>query len=201
MKAANHFQAYSEKVASVLNRIDWEKAEVLANAILDAHLRGKKIFICGNGGSAANAMHLANDLLYGSGLNIDVEALSANTAMLTCLANDEGYDEIYARQIEAKGRLGDLLLVLSGSGNSPNVVKAIKIAKAKGLTTTAILGYSGGVCKGITDIAVHIDVDDMQIAEDFQMMIGHMITQWLAMSKHHIYAVGKLAIGETARPM
>ncbi len=186
MKASTHFKTYSEKVSKIIDKMDWDGAERLAQVLLDIHAMGKRVFVCGNGGSAANAMHLANDLLYGSGLNMNVEALPANTAVLTCLANDRGYDDIFAQQITAKGQSGDLLIVLSGSGNSPNIIEAIKAAQRCGMVTSGILGYSGGLCKELIDIVVHVEVDDMQIAEDFQMMLGHMITQWLAMSKHEL---------------
>jgi D-sedoheptulose 7-phosphate isomerase len=140
--------------------------------------------VCGNGGSAGNAMHLANDLLFGVGRKnggggIKVEALSANPSVLTCLANDLGYEEIFAHQLKVKGSAGDLLIVLSGSGNSPTVVRALETANAKGMKTFAVLGFSGGKCKEIAQHSIHFDVDDMQIAEDMQLVVGHMCMQWL----------------------
>lgn len=141
------------------------------------------MFLCGNGGSAANAIHLANDFLYpiskrhGSGLR--VTALPANPATLTCIANDEGYEEIFATQLAVLARAGDVLVVLSGSGNSPNILRAIDQAKAMSLKTFAIVAYSGGRAKAMADVAIHVAADDMQIAEDMQLIVGHAIMQWL----------------------
>lgn len=139
---------------------------------------------CGNGGSAGNAVHLANDFLYGAGIKNDggglcVEALSANPAVLTCLANDLGYDQIYAEQLKVKAQPGDVLIALSGSGNSLNIIKALEAGNAIGMKTFAILGYSGGRCKDIAQYPIHFEIDDMQIAEDLQLIVGHICMQWL----------------------
>jgi D-sedoheptulose 7-phosphate isomerase len=99
--------------------------------------------------------------------------------VLTCLANDLGYENVYAEQLRVKAEPGDLLIVLSGSGNSPNVVRALEMGEAKGMTTFAILGFSGGKCKGLAQHPIHFPVDDMQISEDLQMVIGHLCMQWL----------------------
>ena len=105
--------------------------------------------------------------------------ISANTAILTCLANDLDYSQIFSAQLDVYGRVGDLLVVLSGSGNSPNILRAIEQAKARGMKTFAILGYSGGKAKAMVDVPIHFAVDDMQIAEDLQLVAGHMVMQWL----------------------
>ena len=98
----------------------------LSEMILEAHKSGGRIFLCGNGGSAANAMHIANDLVYAvaekTGAGIDAISLSANTALLTCLGNDVGYENIYSEQLAVSGRAGDILIVFSGSGNSQNIL-------------------------------------------------------------------------------
>jgi len=144
---------------------------------------GNQVFLCGNGGSAGNAVHLANDFLYGIsrtlGSGLRVHALPANTAVLTCLANDEGYDSIFSLQLAVQARAGDLLIALSGSGNSPNILKALEQAKKMQVRTFAVLGYSGGKAKAMADVPIHFAVDDMQIAEDMQLVVGHMIMQWL----------------------
>ena len=156
---------------------------ILAEALLEAWLKGANVYICGNGGSAGNAIHLANDFIYGAGLKnnggLRVEALSANTAVLTCLANDLGYADIYSEQLRIKGNPGDILIALSGSGNSPNIIKAIEIANKLKMKTFAILGFSGGRCKEIAQHSIHFEVNDMQIAEDLQLIVGHICMQWL----------------------
>lgn len=177
------FKTYSDRLSNVLSSADWSQVSLLANELQLAWATGKRVFICGNGGSAGNAIHLANDLLYGiakcSGGGMKVIALSANPAVLTCLANDLGYNSIFSEQLAVHAEAGDLLIALSGSGNSPNIVLAIEQAKTMEVKSFAILGYSGGKCKEIADVAIHIPVDDMQLAEDMQLIVGHMLMQWL----------------------
>jgi D-sedoheptulose 7-phosphate isomerase len=179
----DHCKAYSSNLIAVLETQDWNNVEVLAQAIYKAWVDGKNLFLCGNGGSAGNAIHLANDFLYGVGQNllpgIKVEALSANSAVLTCLANDVGYDEIYSIQLDAKGSSGDILVILSGSGNSPNVVRALEKGQQMGMETYAILGYTGGKCLSLAKVSIHVPIDDMQISEDMQLIVGHICMQWL----------------------
>ena len=147
----------------------------------------KNFFICGNGGSGANAIHIANDFLYGAGITnkkgLKVEALTSNTAVLTCLANDIGYDKVFSEQIKVKGEKNDLLLVLSGSGNSNNIINALKEARKLKLRTFAIVGFSGGKCKKLADNCIHTKIDDMQISEDFQMILLNMIMKELTKIK------------------
>jgi len=165
--------------------------ETLAQALRQAWIEGRHVYICGNGGSAANAMHMANDFHYGIGAcgsgptlpGLRVEALPANSGIITCLANDTGYANIYAHQLQVKSRPGDLLIVLSGSGNSANVVQALETANAMGLKTFAILAYSGGRCRELAEVPIHFAIDDMQIAEDTQLVVGHLCMQWLNSNK------------------
>jgi D-sedoheptulose 7-phosphate isomerase len=178
-----HIAEYSEKLAQALRLGAMKEVSVLGDALRDCWERGGTVYLCGNGGSAANAQHIASDLLYGAGLNGDrglrVEALCGNPATLTCLANETGYDAVYSGQLRVKANAGDILIVLSGTGNSSNVVNALEIGNAKGMKTFAIVGYSGGACKMLAQHAIHFEVNDMQIAEDLQLIIGHMCTQWL----------------------
>lgn len=174
---------YARRLQAVLSASDWTAVARLAEELQACWKEGRQIFLCGNGGSAGNAVHLANDFLYGvsktHGSGLRVHALPANTAVLTCLANDEGYDSIYSLQLAVQAREGDLLIVLSGSGNSPNILKALEQARKMKVRTCAILGYSGGKAKAMADLPIHFAVDDMQIAEDMQLVVGHMIMQWL----------------------
>ena len=157
--------------------------EVAAKLCIDCLKNGNKILLFGNGGSAANAIHLANDYLYGIGsdaqLGMRVEGLPSNQSVLTCLGNDVGYENIYSEQLKVKAECDDVLIVFSGSGNSPNVVNAIELGNKIGMKTCAIVGYSGGKCRELAKLVVHIEIDDMKIAEDFQLIIGHMCMQWL----------------------
>ncbi len=177
------FSAYSTRLQTVLATADWSGVALLANDMLKCWQARNRLFLCGNGGSAGNAIHLANDFLYGiakrSGGGMKVLALSANPAVVTCLGNDLGYDHVFSEQIAVQAQAGDVLIVLSGSGNSPNIVRAIEQARAMGVKSYAVLGYSGGKCKDLADVAIHFPVDDMQIAEDLQLVVGHMLMQWL----------------------
>jgi len=187
---AKLFSDYSSRLSAALQGFDWTPVERLAYELRDCWQSGRQLFLCGNGGSGGNANHLANDFLYalsktkGSGLR--VHSLSANPSTLTCLANDEGYDQVFSLQLAVLARAGDVLVVFSGSGNSPNIVKALEEAKTIGMTSYALLGYSGGKAKALADVPIHFAIDDMQIAEDAQMVIGHMLMQWLRAQRDEI---------------
>lgn len=178
-----YFADYAERVGVALGGCNWEQVEDLAKELMSCWKEGRQVFICGNGGSAGNALHLANDFLYGVsgkfGSGLRVNALSANTSVMTCLANDVGYEHIYSAQLAVQGRAGDVLIVFSGSGNSPNIVHALDYARNQKIKSYAILGYSGGKAKEMADVAIHFEIDDMQISEDMQLILGHMIVQWL----------------------
>lgn len=174
---------YAQKLSTVLSGTDWRHVEQFAELLQSMRVTDNSLFICGNGGSAGNAQHLANDFLYGISPQkanaLNVEALSANSAVLTCLGNDIGYEHIFSHQLKVKAKAGDILLVLSGSGNSQNIIHAIEIAKEKNLTTVGILGYSGGKAKLLVDLPIHFNIDDMQISEDLQLVVGHMAMKLL----------------------
>ncbi|MFC1508551.1 SIS domain-containing protein [Candidatus Omnitrophota bacterium] len=177
------FMDYQKRLCSCLSSFDWSSVHKLAKDIELAWKEGKHVFLCGNGGSAANAIHIANDFLYLGAKNkkkgIKVTALTANQSVLTCLGNDVGYENIFSFQLETLGTDGDLLVVLSGSGNSPNILNAIRGAKEKKIKTYGILGFSGGKSLKLVDTPIHFAVNDMQIAEDLQLIVGHMLMQYL----------------------
>lgn len=174
---------YASSLGRILASFDWSLVVELAGALKAAWEENRGVFLCGNGGSAANAVHIANDLIYGvsreDGLGIRVTALPANQAILTCLGNDLGYEFIFSRQLRVLASRGDILIVLSGSGNSPNILAAIETARDLGMQTFAILGYSGGKARAAADHPIHFAVDDMQIAEDLQVIVGHMVMKML----------------------
>ena len=113
-----------------------------------------------------------------------VNALTSNPAILTCLANDTGFENIFSYQLEVQADEDDILIVLSGSGNSQNIVNAINVANSKGLKTFAILAFDGGECIKIAKHPIHFAINDMQIAEDLQLIIGHLCMQWLSSKKN-----------------
>lgn len=181
------FAEYSDRLRGVLAATDWSGVAQLGEELLDCWKTRRQVFLCGNGGSAGNAIHLANDFLYGisrqKGSALRVTALPANSSVLTCLANDEGYAQIFSLQLAVLANRGDVLIALSGSGNSPNIVKVLEQAREMGVKSYAILGYTGGKAKELADVPLHFAVDDMQISEDLQLIAGHMVMQWLYKNK------------------
>lgn len=181
----NFFPDYRKKLIQTLSDDILISIENLAILLFNTYENKKNFYICGNGGSAGNANHLANDFLYGvasssSKIGLNIESLSANSSVITCLANDVGYEHIYSEQVKVKGKEGDLLIVLSGSGNSKNVINALLEGNKIGMNTVAILGYDGGICKNIAQEVIHCEVADMQVSEDMQLIIMHMCMQWLS---------------------
>lgn len=164
------FIDYASRVSRTLEVADWNAITKLSRALEKRWLDGKKVLICGNGGSAGNAVHLANDFLYGiakrTGGGLNINALSSNISVITCLANDVGCDSIYSEQLAVMGNKGDLLFILSGSGNSRNVVNALNKASEIGTETCAIVGFDAGKSKHLSDILIHFPINDMQISED-----------------------------------
>jgi len=178
----NLYPDYAARLSHQLGQFNWQKLEPLVQQLMELWSNKNRLYICGNGGSSGNATHLANDFLYGinpNGRSIDVEALSANSSVLTCLGNDLGYEFIFSHQLKVKGKPGDILLVLSGSGNSANILNALVQARTSGLTSWAILGYSGGKALEFADHCLHFEIDDMQISEDLQLIVGHMLMKEL----------------------
>ena len=179
----NFFSNYVQKLHTSLKLINEDEFLNLEKLFLEAYKNKQNIFFCGNGGSAGNANHIANDFLYGvakrTGGGFRIKSLSSNQSVITCLANDCGYDSIFSEQIAVYGDKDDLLVCLSGSGNSNNIINAINTAKDKDIKTISILGYDGGTAKKISDFFIHLNVNDMQLAEDFQLIIFHALMQSL----------------------
>lgn len=154
--------------------------ERIVAVITDAFKMGNRIYFCGNGGSAADAQHLAAEFsgrFYSDRKALPAEALHCNTSYLTAVANDYGYDVVYSRMIEGIGETGDILIGLSTSGNSANIVKAFEIAKEKGITTIAFTGITGGQMKPVSDYLINIPSSDTPRIQESHITIGHIICQ------------------------
>ncbi len=179
----DHFKDYTKRFSSLLEQMDWSSSELLAKELLMCWKSGRQVFLAGNGGSAGNANHIANDFLYpiskAFGSGIRMHSLSVNPSVMSCLANDNGYDQVYRYQLAVLAQAGDVLVVFSGSGNSPNILNVLNEARERGIKSFAVLGYDGGQAKDIADVVIHFPINDMQIAEDTQTMLFHMIVQWL----------------------
>ncbi|MGJ7033003.1 D-sedoheptulose-7-phosphate isomerase [Niabella hirudinis] len=150
------------------------------NAIVTAFRNGNSVYFCGNGGSAADAQHLAAEFsgrFYKDRKALPAEALHCNTSYLTAVANDYSFDVIYSRIIDGIGKKGDVLVGLSTSGNSQNIVRAFEQAKAKGMTTIGFTGASGGILKTTSDFLVNIPSSDTPRIQECHMLLGHSICQ------------------------
>ena len=154
--------------------------EKVVNVITDAFKKGNRVYFCGNGGSAADAQHLAAEFsgrFYTDRKALPAEALHCNTSYLTAVANDYGYDVVYSRMIEGIGESGDILVGLSTSGNSANIIKAFEVAKEKGITTVAFTGMTGGQMKSTSDHLINIPSADTPRIQESHILIGHIICQ------------------------
>lgn len=152
----------------------------VVDVITDAFKKGKRVYFCGNGGSAADAQHLAAEFsgrFYTDRKALPAEALHCNTSYLTAVANDYGYDVIYSRMIDGIGQEGDILIGLSTSGNSANIIKAFEVAKEKQMITIAFTGITGGQMKSICDHLINVPSADTPRIQESHIMIGHIICQ------------------------
>lgn len=157
-----------------------QRIEEAVNGILLAFQQGKRIYFCGNGGSAADAQHLAAEFsgrFYKNRKALPAEALHCNTSYLTAVANDFGYDEIYARIVEGILEPGDVLIGLSTSGNSPNIVKAFESARLRSITTIGFTGRKGGQLAALSDLLFNVPSDDTPRIQESHIMVGHIICQ------------------------
>ena len=152
----------------------------IADAITACYRNGGKVLFCGNGGSAADAQHLAAELsgrFYFDRPPLDAEALHVNSSYVTAVANDYTYDEIYSRYVNGVGKKGDVLIGISTSGNSENILRALKVAKNKDMVTVAMTGESGGKMKDVVDYLLNVPSTDTPRIQEAHIMIGHIFCQ------------------------
>jgi D-sedoheptulose 7-phosphate isomerase len=157
-----------------------QKIEQAAQAFITAFSAGGKVLFCGNGGSAADAQHLSAELsgrFYTDRPPLYAEALHVNSSFLTAVANDYGYEDVFARMTEAAGRQGDVLVALSTSGNSPNILKAIEKAKKQGMVVVGFTGASGGKMAGLCDILLNAPSTDTPRIQESHILIGHILCE------------------------
>jgi len=179
-------RGYFEYLFSVLNTLDLKSIEQLANEFEEARENGNTIFIAGNGGSATTASSMANDIGFdvikktGTNKPFKVLALTDNNSVITAIANDVGYDNVFINQLKIHYRVGDKLLVISASGNSENVVRAANWVKEQEGKVIAFLGFSGGKLKGIADVIVHVKTGTGEYGpvEDVHLILNHVLAHW-----------------------
>lgn len=176
-----NFENYIVNLKSILDNISTIQIKQLIDCLISAYEDQKMIFVIGNGGSAANASHFAQDLSKGvfldQNINKRIKALSLtdNTAYITALGNDDGYDRIFEAQLRTFSEKGDILIAISGSGNSKNILAAIQFAKENGIKIIGITGYNGGELKKDSDISIHIPLNEMCTVESVHSIILHYV--------------------------
>lgn len=170
---------YLELEKKILDSLSVEDINQVMNILEKARLSGKRIFTCGNGGSASTASHMGADfnkgVSYSQDIKYDMECLSDNVPMMMAVANDFSYDDVFVVPLKNKMKAGDVLIGISGSGNSENVVRAFTYANEIGGETISFTGYSGGKLKEIAKYNIHVNVDNMQITEDIHLVLNHMM--------------------------
>ena len=180
MDYIENLRSYRDREIETLQNLNLEEVNIVMNVLEEARLARKRIFICGNGGSAATASHFCCDFNKCISEKLDqkynFECLSDNVPTMMAVSNDISYDEIFRFPLRNKMNVGDILIGISGSGNSKNVVNAFEYAKEIGGTIIAIVGYDGGKMKSMADYSIHININDMQISEDLHMIVDHMMT-------------------------
>lgn len=157
-----------------------EQIDSIINKIIECFNNNGKVYLCGNGGSAADAQHIAAELSGRFYLNrppLPAEALHVNSSYITAVANDYSYDEIYSRYIQGMGNEGDILIGLSTSGNSTNIVKALQTANNKNMITVGFTGRTGGLIKDITHYLINIPSEDTPRIQEAHILVGHIITE------------------------
>lgn len=182
--AAEFAKRYLGYLETLLRRVDCEAISRFAKMLLAARESGVTVFFIGNGGSAATASHFANDLAIGTNSYekpFRVLSLTDNQAVLTALANDFGYEEVFVRQLQVLGRSGDIVVGISASGNSPNLIRAFAAARSLGIGTFAITAFDGGQMKQIADDGIHIETGPKEYgpAEDAHMILDHLVGAYL----------------------
>jgi D-sedoheptulose 7-phosphate isomerase len=172
-------KAYIEMERSVLAQLDINAINAVMNELDEARERGAAIYIMGNGGSASTASHFVNDFNKGVSEHLEQPfrfvCLNDNVATIMAIANDIGYDAVFEFQLRGKVAKGDLVIGISGSGNSPNVLKAVERAKSVGAKTIGLTGFDGGKLKQLVDLPLHVAVMSMQVTEDLHMVFDHLM--------------------------
>ena len=173
-------EGYFVKLVQEINAIPRDTIVEIAELLLSAQLSGKSVFIMGNGGSAATASHMACDFAKNTRMpgrpRLKVISLADNLAMLTAYANDEGYENVFSEPLRSLAEAGDIVIAISGSGNSPNVIKGLQTAKEIGLTTVGLTGFQGGKLKDFADVCLIVNSDSIERIEDAHLVIDHIIT-------------------------
>jgi D-sedoheptulose 7-phosphate isomerase len=177
-------KAYFDYLKEIFEKVDVSEIGDFVRVLLSARESGSTIFFMGNGGSAATASHFANDLAFGTNQYknpFKVMSIAENISILTALGNDYGYDDIFVRQLKIYGKKGDVVVGISASGNSQNIISAFEYSSTAGITTVALTAFDGGKMRKISDQGVHIPTENKEYgpAEDLHMILDHLVSNYL----------------------
>ena len=180
----DYSKSYIDYLTSVLNSISLSDIEKFIKVLLESRERASSVFFIGNGGSAATASHFANDIAIGSKtVKKPFRAISLcdNQAVITAIANDDGYEEIFSQQLQVLLKKQDVVIAISASGNSPNLIRAIETAKKMSAITVGISAFDGGKMKEMVDVSLHVPTEKGEYgpAEDAHMVLDHLVSSYL----------------------
>jgi D-sedoheptulose 7-phosphate isomerase len=177
------YREYAAGIHRTLENMPWARVEQVLDVLDAARLAGRQVFVFGNGGSASTATHMACDLSKNTAMpgtpRLRTIALNDNMALFSALGNDLGYENVFAEQVATLVNAGDVVIAISASGNSPNVIKAINVAKERGATTVGLSGYAGGKLAKLVDFPIVAENDCIEQVEDIHLILEHMITSAL----------------------
>lgn len=181
--AGQYAQAYFEQLTQAAATVDPSSVAAAGRLLVKTALAGGLIYSCGNGGSAAIANHLVCDCMKGvragSSLAPRVVSLSSNVEMITAIANDISVEQVFSYQLHSLGKPGDVLIAISSSGTSPNILAALREAKSLGVATIAMTGFSGGDSRQLADVSLHIDAQNYGVVEDTHQSMMHILAQYM----------------------
>ena len=186
-QAGWYLEAYAEEMSRAASSIDPASLDGAAEILIDAYTSGARVFSCGNGGSAAIANHLQCDHMKGVRTATDhaprVVSLSHSVELITAIANDMAYEEVFVYQLQSQSGPGDVLIAVSSSGRSANIVRALTWARDHDVRTIALTGFTGGDAKTVAEVAVHVDSTNYGIVEDLHQAIMHALAQYIRQSR------------------
>ena len=185
--AGSYFDAYADEMSRAAKTIEPTSLDRAAAILTEAYTRGARMFSCGNGGSAAIANHAQCDHVKGVRTTTDltprVMSLSTNVELLTAIANDIGYENVFVYQLESQSGSGDVLIAVSSSGRSPNIVRALTWARDNGLRTIAVTGFDGGPARAVAEVSIHVDCTNYGVVEDLHQAVMHALAQYIRQSR------------------
>ena len=183
MHSFNFLENYKAQINEGLDSIETKVFLDVVELITNAHRARANVFVAGNGGSAAIAEHFSCDHSKGVGSNTGyfpkLISLTSNVSLFTAYANDIGYSRVFSEQLVNFADAGDVLIVITSSGNSPNIIEALKVAKQLGMKTVSFTGFNGGQASNMADYNIHIDIDNYGVVEDCHQIIMHMLAQYI----------------------